>query len=177
MRAQQLSESQGGRPELPAPNTSNCPYDVCGRKATLDEEEDNKTARTKDKRRGTCSKLVKCANNNFCDRALREVLTEAGCFSRDLVRDTLHFHLPIHYIFICLYTTFPSAYIDYMSICLYTTFRPTYNNYTLHFHLPIYTTFPYVHFHLPIYTTFPYVHFHLPIIYKLRFRMYISIYL
>ena len=101
MRAQQLSESRGGRPELPAPNTSNCPYDVCGRKATLDEEEDNKTARTKDKRRGTCSKLVKCANNNFCDRALREVLTEAGCFSRDLVRDTLHFHLPIHYIFIC----------------------------------------------------------------------------
>ena len=114
LRAQQLSESQGGRPELPAPNTSNCPYDVCGRKATLDEEEDNKTARTKDKRRGTCSKLVKCANNNFCDRALREVLTEAGCFSRDLVRDTLHFHLPIHY----LYTTFPSAYIDYISICL-----------------------------------------------------------
>ena len=115
MRAQQLSESQGGRPELPAPNTSNCPYDVCGRKATLDEEEDNKTARTKDKRRGTCSKLVKCVNNNFCDRALREVLAEAGCFSRDLVRDTLHFHLPIHYIFICLYTTFSSA-VHYISI-------------------------------------------------------------
>ena len=133
MRAQQLSESQGGRPELPAPNTSNSPYDVCGRKATLDEEEDNKTARTKDKRRGTCSMLVKCVNNNFCDRALREVLTEAGCFSRDLVRDTLHFHLPIHY----LYTTFPSAYIDYISVCLYTTFPPTYNNYTLHFHLYI----------------------------------------
>ena len=96
LRAQQLSESRGGRRELPAPNTSISPCDVCGRKATLDEEEDNKTARTKDKRSGTCSLLVKCANNTFCDRALREVLTEAGCFSRDLVRDALHFHLPIH---------------------------------------------------------------------------------
>ena len=133
LRAQQLSESRGGRRELPAPNTSISPYDVCGRKATLDEEEDNKTARTKDKRSGTCSLLVKCANNTFCDRALREVLTEAGCFSRDLVCDTLHFHLPIYYIFICLYTTFSSAY-------------------TLHFHLPIHYIFICctLHFHLPI---------------------------
>ena len=118
LRAQQLSESRGGRPELPAPNTSNSPYDVCGRKATLDEEEDKKTSRTKDKGKGSCSLLVKCANNTFCDRALREVLTKVGCFSRDLVRDTLHFHLSIYYIFICLYTTFLSA-VHYFSICLY----------------------------------------------------------
>ena len=142
LKAQQLSESRGGRPELPAHKTSKSPYDVCGRKATLDEEEDKKTARTKDKGNGSCSLLVKCANNTFCDRALREVLTEVGCFSRDLVRDTLHFHLPIYYIFICLYTTFYLP-IYYIFIRLYTTFLSAVHYisiclYRLHVNLSIY---------------------------------------
>ena len=34
VRAQELCESRGGRPGLPVPNS---PYDLCGRKATLND--------------------------------------------------------------------------------------------------------------------------------------------
>ena len=36
LRAQQLCENRGGRPEIPVPNSPSC---LCGRKATLEEEE------------------------------------------------------------------------------------------------------------------------------------------
>ena len=38
IRAQELCESPGGRPELPVPNK---PYSLCRRKATLEEEEES----------------------------------------------------------------------------------------------------------------------------------------
>ena len=36
LRAQEVCEGRGGRPALPVPNS---PYGLCGRKATLEEEE------------------------------------------------------------------------------------------------------------------------------------------
>ena len=36
VRAQELCEGRGGRPELPVPNK---PYSLCRRKTTLEEEE------------------------------------------------------------------------------------------------------------------------------------------
>ena len=42
-RGQELCESPGGRPELPVPNG---PYGLCGRKATLNDENDDNSMLT-----------------------------------------------------------------------------------------------------------------------------------